>query len=209
MRRRAFLASALIAASTAAAGCGFVESPTERDEPAVVTNDDPTLVTNDDPQDTEKYLEFRNDGAELATLGVDPEGTPSPSDFRTSISHTEDTELQTLTQRFVAQDGDGTPPKLSLQGPFMGDHEPHPSVSLYQEGKAAVVEVHRFGELADESVFIGLPVTSWPESARQLVVENAVELVQTGTPDQPHVLEGQLEFEFGEPETDSQSTEAN
>jgi hypothetical protein len=78
----------------------------------------------------------------------------------------------------------------------MGDHKPHPSVSLFRKGAAAVVEVHRFGELADETVFIDLPVTRWPESARQLVVESTVGLVEPGLTDQVHVLDGQLEFEI-------------
>lgn len=69
-------------------------------------------------------------------------------------------------------------------------------MSLFRDGKAAVVEVHRFGELANETVFISLPVTRWPESARRLVVESTVELAETGSTGQTHVLERQLEFEF-------------
>jgi hypothetical protein len=188
MRRRAFLASALTAASTVAAGCGAVESRTE--------HTDPTVMTDDNPRDDAKYLEFRGDGGRLATVGVDPRFAPLPRYFFTSISHPEDTELRSLTQRFVPLGGDGTPPRLSLQGPFMGDHKPYPSVSLFREGKVAVVEVHRFGELADETVFIELPVTRWPESARRLVVQSTVELVEPGLPDRTHVLDGQFEFEF-------------
>jgi hypothetical protein len=188
MRRRALLASALTAASTVAAGCSAVESRTE--------HADPTVKTDDGPRDNAKYLEFRGGGVDLATVGVDPAFTPSPSAFFTSISHPEDTELRSLTQRFGAPDGDGTPPRLSLQGPFMGDHRPHPSVSLFRDGKAAVVEVHRFGEIADETVFIELSVTRWPESARRLVVESTVELVEPGLTDRTHVLDGRLEFEL-------------
>jgi hypothetical protein len=188
MRRRVFLASALTAASTTAAGCSAVDSRTEH------TN--PTVKIDDNPRDDGKYLEFRGDSGELATVGVDPEVTPVPSFFFTSISHPEDTKLQSLTQRFVALDGDGTPPRLALQGPFMGDYKPHPSVSLFRDGKAAVVDVHRFGELADETVFIELPVTRWPESAHRLVVESTVKLVESGLTDRTHVLDGQLEFEF-------------
>jgi hypothetical protein len=188
MRRRAFLASALTAASTVAAGCGAVESRTE--------HTDPIVKPSDNPRDDEKYLEFRGDGGGLATVGVDPRFSPLPNHFFTWISHPEDTELRSLTQRFVPLGGDGTPPRLSLQGPFMGDYKPHPSVSLFREGAAAVVEVHRFGELADETVFIELPVTRWPESARRLVVQSTVELVEPGLPDRTHVLDGQLEFEF-------------
>ncbi|WP_336134719.1 hypothetical protein [Natronomonas amylolytica] len=187
MRRRAFLASALTVAATTA-GCSAFESRTEHTTP--------TVKTDDDPRDNAKYLEFRGDGTTLATVGVDPTFSPLPDHFFTSISHPEDTELQSLTQRFVALGGDGTPPRLALQGPFMGDHEPHPSVSLFREGTAAVVEVHRFGEIADETAFIELPVTRWPESARRLVVENTVELVEPGLTDQRHVLDGQLEFEL-------------
>lgn len=188
MRRRAFLASALTAASITATGCSAVESQTEHTDPAV--------TTDDNPRDNAKYLEFREDGTDLATVGVDPRFAPLPAHFHTSISHSEDTELQSLTQRFIALGGDGTPPKLSLQGPFMGDHKPHPSVSLFREGTAAVVEVHRFGEIADETVFIDLPVTQWPESARRLVVESSVELSRTGLTDKTHTLSGQFEFEF-------------
>jgi len=200
MRRRALLTSALTAASTVTAGCSAVESRTE--------HTDPTVKTDDNPRDTEKYLEFREDGTDLATVGVDPKFAPLPDHFHTSISHSEETELQSLTQRFVALGGDGTPPQLSLQGPFMGDHKPHPSVSLFREGTAAVVEVHRFGELADETVFIDLPVIQWPESARQLVVESTVELARTGLTDQTHVVDGQLEFKFTV-ETETEERTAN
>lgn len=195
MRRRAFLASALAVASTTAAGCSAVESRTEHTDPAV--------NTDDNPQDDGKYLEFNADGTNLATVGIDPRLAPLPNHFQTSISHADDTELQSLTQRFVALGGDGTPPRISLQGPFMGDHEPHPSVSLFREGTAAVFEVHRFGDIADETVFIDLPVTRWPASARRLVVENSVELVKPGLTEQTHVLTGQLEFAF--PRADDES----
>jgi|GEM_PF-1375480 len=201
MRRRAFLASALTAASTTAAGCSAADSQTEH------TN--PTVTTDDGPRDNGKYLEFHGGSGTLATVGVDPEFSPLPSFFFTSISHPEDTELRSLTQRFVALDGNGTPPRLSLQGPFMGDYEPHPSVSLFRDGKAAVVDVHRFGELADETVFIELPVTRWPESASRLVVESTVKLVEPGVIDRTHVLDGQLEFEFTtETETDERTAES-
>lgn len=188
MRRRRFLASALTAASITAAGCSAVGSRTE--------HTDPTVKADDNPRDNAKYLEFREDGTALATVGVDPRFAPLPDHFHTSISHPEETELRSLTQRFVALGGDGTPPRLSLQGPFMGDHEPHPSVSLFREGRAAVVDVHRFGEIANETVFVDLPVARWPESARRLVVESSVELVEPGLIDRTHVLDGELEFEF-------------
>jgi len=196
MRRRALLASALTAATIVTAGCSAVEPRTEHTNPVV--------QTSDNPRDDEKYLEFQHDSDDLATVGVDPRFAPIPEHFHTWVSHTEDTELQSLTQRFVALDGDGTPPQLSLRGPFMGDHKPHPSVSLYRDGRAAVVEVHRFGELADETVFIHFPVVQWPESARRLVVESTVELVQSGLPDRTHVLEGQLEFELDTETEDSE-----
>jgi hypothetical protein len=180
--------SALTAASTVTAGCSAVESRTEHTNPAE--------KTSDNPRDDEKYLEFPGDGGDLAVVGVDPRFAPLPKHFHTWISHAEDTELESLTQRFVPLGGDGTPPQLSLEGPFMGDSKPHPSVSLYRDGRAAVVEVHRFGELADETVFMHLPVIRWPESSRRLVVQSTVELVQSGLPDRTHVLDGQLEFEF-------------
>lgn len=196
MRRRALLASALTAATTVTAGCGAVEPRTEHRNPVV--------STSDNPRDDEKYLEFQHDSNELATVGVDPRFAPLPEHFHAWVSHTEDTELQSLTQRFVALDGDGTPPQLSLQGPFMGDDKPHPSVSLFRDGRAAVVEVHRFGELANETVFIDFPVIQWPESARRLVVKSTVELVQSGLPDRTHILDGQLEFELDAKGEDSQ-----
>jgi len=187
MRRRAFLASALTAASTTASGCNAVDSQTK--------HTDPTVKTDDNPRDDGKYLEFREDRTNLATVGVTPRFAPLPNHFHTWISHLEDTELESLTQRFVTLGGDGTAPQLSLEGPLMGDHKPHPSVSLFREGTAAVVEVHRFGEIANETVFIDLPVTRWPESAGQLVVESTVKLVRPGLPDRTHILDGQLEFE--------------
>lgn len=188
MRRRALLASALTAASTVTAGCSSVQPRTEYT--------DPTVNTSDEPQDDEKYLEFHHDGTEIATLGADPNFDPLPNDFFTWISHTEDTELQSLTQRFVASNSDGTPPQLSPQTSSEGDNIPHPSVSLSQDGMAAVMKVDQFGKFADETVFIPLTVTRWPESARRLVVENTVELVERGLPDRTYVLDGQLEFEF-------------
>jgi hypothetical protein len=154
------------------------------------------VETDDNPREKAKYLEFHGDGTDLATVGVDPNVDPLPRHLAISISHPEDTELQSLRQRFVAPDGDGLPPQLSLRGPFEGDHRPHPSVSLFQEEAAAVVEVHRFGELADETVFIVLTVTRWPESARRLVVDSTVELVETGALDHTHVLDGKLKFVF-------------
>ncbi|WP_439028701.1 hypothetical protein [Haloarchaeobius sp. DT45] len=187
MRRRAFLASALTATSTTIAGCGSVGSRTE--------HTDPTVKTDTNPRDNAKYLEFHDDGADLAIVGVDPTMETPPRKIAISISHPDDTELQSLTQRFVAPGGDGPLPQFSFQGPFQGDHRPHPSVSLFQEGKAAVLEVHRFGELADETVFMFLTVTRWPESARRLVVDSTVELVETGAVDHTHVLDGELEFE--------------
>jgi hypothetical protein len=185
MRRRAFLASALTA-STIIAGCGSADSRSEHTSPT---------VENDD-RDNAKYLEFRGDDAELATVGVDPGTNPVPRTLFVSISHPEDTRLQSLTQRFAAPDGDGTPPRLSLRTSSEGTDIPHPSVALFQDGRAAVVEVERFGELADESVFLPLTVTRWPESARRLVVESTVELVETGAADHTHVLNGRLEFDL-------------
>lgn len=196
MRRRALLASALTAVSTVTAGCSAVEPRTEH------TN--PVEKNSDNPRDDETHLKFQHNSTVLATVGVDPRFAPLPEHLHTWISHTEDTELQSLTQRFVALDGDGTPPQLSLQGPFMGDYKPHPSVSLFRDGRAAVVEIHRFGELANETVFIDFPVIQWPGSARQLVVESTVELVQSGLPDRTHVLDGQLEFEFDAETKDSE-----
>jgi hypothetical protein len=187
MRRRAFLASTLSATTAALAGCSALQRRTE--------HSDPTVFPDDNPRDDGKYIEFSEDGRELATLGVDPAFDPQPRTLHTSISHTQDTELRSLTQRIVAPDGDVSPPELSLQGPFMGDHEPHPAVSLYRDGRAAVVEVHRFGEIADETVFMTLSVTDWPSDKPRLVVGNTVELVEPGLPDRTHVLEGQLTFE--------------
>lgn len=219
MRRRAFLASALAATSTTTAGCNSLGLGTEQtDTMSPVAIDDnpagsrtkhtnPVVKTDTNPRDTAKYLEFRNDGANLATVGVETDPVLPPKHLRLSISHPQDTELQSLTQRFVAPDGDGPPPQLSLQGPFQADHGPHPSVSLFQEGKAAVVAVHRFGGLADETAFMFLTVTRWPESARRLVVESTAELVEIGAPDHSHVLEGDLEFEFSA-ETSDETTDS-
>ncbi|ELZ65697.1 lipoprotein [Haloferax prahovense DSM 18310] len=193
MRRRAFLASALTAASTLTAGCGSIGSPTE--------HTDPVVEPDDNPRDRAKYLQFDGDGddgddGDLATVGVDPTSGPLPRPLAVSISHTEDTELRSLTQRFTAPDGDGSPPRLSLRGPFEGGRRPHPSVSLFRDETAAVVEVHRFGELADETAFLNLAVTEWPESARRLVVDSTVELVETGVFEHTHVLDAELTFDF-------------
>lgn len=193
MRRRTFLASALTATSTIAAGCGSAGSRTE--------HTDPIVQSDDDPRDTEKYLEFHGDRGELATVGVDLGVDPQPRNLAIWVSHPENTELQSLTQRYAAPDGGGSPPHLSLQRPSQGDHRPHPSVSLYEEEEDAVLEVHRFGELANETVFIYLMITRWPESARRLVVDSTVELIEMGASDHTHVLDGTLEFEWsGEPE---------
>lgn len=212
MHRRAYLLSALTAASTITAGCG---SPSENDPPSDgdspsdgdpfesrTEHTNPTVETGDSPQETAKYLEFHGDGVDLPTVGVDPGGGPPPSNFLTTISHSENTELRSLTQRFAPSDGDGTPLRLSGQASFTGDPDPRPSVSVSNDGQTAVVEVQQFDELADETVFMSLPVTQWPESVRRLVVKNTVELVKTNSLNQIHVLKGQLEFEFtGETET--------
>jgi hypothetical protein len=192
MRRRAFLASALTAASTTVAGCGSADSRTEHTDPAVKHDD----------HDAAKYLTFGGDDTELATVGVDPNPRPLPKALFVSISHTEDTRLQSLTQRFTAPDGDGPPPQLAVRDSSESNDVPHPPVSLSQDGAAAVVDVDEFGDLADETVFVPLTVTRWPESARRLVVENTAELVETGGADHTHVLEGRLEFEFA---TDTQT----
>ncbi|RDZ63943.1 hypothetical protein C5B90_12600 [Haloferax sp. Atlit-12N] len=196
MRRRVFLASALTAASTLTAGCSSLAPQTE--------HTDPVVETDDNPRDRGKYLKFgAGDDGDLATVGVDPTSGPLPRPLAVSISHPEGTELRSLTQRFVAPDGDGSPPKLSLRGPFEGGRKPHPSVSLFRDGTAAVVEVHRFGELADETAFLNLAVTEWPDSARRLVVDSTVELVETGTVEHTHVLDGELAFDFfAETDTD-------
>jgi len=205
MRRRAFLASALTAASTLTAGCSSLSPRTEHTDPAV--------ESDDNPRDRGKYLQFDRDGddgddGDLATVGVDPTSGPLPRPLAVSISHTENTELRSLTQRFTAPDGDGTPPKLSLRGPFEAGHSPHPSVSLFRDETAAVVEVHRFGELADETAFINLAVTEWPDSARRLVVDSTAELVETGAFEHTHVLDGELAFEFfAETEADGETAE--
>lgn len=188
MRRRAFVASALTAPSTLIAGCGSADSRIEHTDPTVANDDD----------DNAKYLEFHEDGAALAVVGVDPEMNPMPRTLFVSISHSVDTRLQSLTQRFVAPDSDGTPPQLSVKPSSSGDNIPHPSLSRFQDGKAAVVEVDGFGEFADESVFIPLTVTRWPESACSLVVESTVELVEMAAADHTHVLDGRLGFEFCE-----------
>lgn len=191
MRRRALLASSLTAASSITAGCGFLESRTEHTAP--------TVKPDDLPGSNKKFLVFREDGADLATVGVSPPDLPAPNEFSTTIWHRLHTELQSLTQRFVAPDSDSgePPPRIALQGPFMDDSGPHPSVSVFWDGKAAVVKVHQFGGLADETVFLRLLVTQWPESARRLVVESTFELgeLRTGLTDQTHVFEGRLELE--------------
>lgn len=187
MRRRAFLAAALTGTTAALAGCSALQPRIE--------HTDPSVVPDDNPRDDGKFLEFSGNGTELATLGVDPWFDPQPTTLHTSLWHREGTELQSLTQRIVAPEGTGSPPKLALEGPFMGDHEPHPAVSLSRDGAAAVVEVHRFGEIADETAFMTLLVTDWPSETNRLVVENTVELVEPGLRDRTHVLKGRLEFE--------------
>jgi hypothetical protein len=195
MRRRAFLVSALTATSTIIAGCNSGDSRIEHTDPTVESDD----------QDDAKYLEFRGDGAELATVGVDPDLNPTPSALFVSISHPEDTRLESLTQRFAAPDGDGTPPELSLRASDEGDDIPHPPVTLSQDGEAAVAKVDGFGDFADETAFIPLAVTRWPESAHRLVVESTVVM---GADDNTHVLDGQFEFEFAaETEADDRTTD--
>lgn len=186
MRRRAFLASALTVPSTIIAGCGSADSRIEHTNPTV----------ENDEKDTAKYLKFHRDDAELATVGVDLNLNPMPRTLLVSISHSDDSQLQSLTQRFVTPNSDETPPQLSVSDSAEENDPPHPSVSLFQDGRATIADVDRFGELADETVFIPLTVTRWHESARRLVVESTVELVEEGVTDHTHVLEGQLEFEF-------------
>ncbi|WP_336003077.1 hypothetical protein [Halorientalis halophila] len=190
MRRRAFLASALTAGTALTPGCGVIHPRTE--------HSNPTEKTDENPRDDIQYLAFRADGSDLADVGVTPPSLDVPSEFATSIWHRDGTELRSLTQRFATPGTEGSRPwpTLALEGPFMGDREPHPSVSLSrtQDGTAAVLEVHEFGELADETVTINLIVTRWPESARTLVVESTAELAETGPREETHVLEGRLEF---------------
>jgi hypothetical protein len=183
MRRRAFLATALTATSTIIAGCGSTDSRTEHTNPT---------VTHDD-HDNAKYLEFYADNTELTIVGVDPNINATPGSLFVSVSHPENTRLRRLTQRFVTPDSDGAQLRLSVQPPGDSD-SPNPPISLSQDERVAVVEVEDFGALADESVFITLTISHWPESARGLVVENTVELTRTETPDYTHVLNGQLEF---------------
>lgn len=219
MRRRSLLVSGLSAACTLLAGCGShngddvtpedgsLKSPAENTNPtenidknsqnnAKTEHTDPTKKTDDNPQDNAKYLEFHGDKLDSPTIGVDPGGSPLPNNFLTTISHSENTELQSLTQQFESPGDNGTPPQLSRQISFTSDPTPHPPVSLSQDGTAAVVEVNQFGELADETVFLSLPVTQWPDSSRKLVVTNTVELVTREFPRRTHVLKGQLKFEF-------------
>ncbi|MFT4884822.1 MAG: hypothetical protein ACI8U4_002340 [Natronomonas sp.] len=183
MRRRAFLASTLTATSTVIAGCNSDDSRTEHTDPTVESDDG----------DDAKYLEFHGDETVLATVGVDPNLNPTPSALFVWISHPEDTRLESLTQRFAASGGDGGPPELSVRASDESDDIPHPPVSLSRDGGAAVVEVDEFGDLADETVFIPLAVTRWPEAAHGLVVESTVEM---RADDHTHVLDGRLEFEF-------------
>ena len=183
MRRRGFLATALTATSTAIAGCGLPDSRTEHTNPT---------VTHDD-HDNAKYLEFRGDNTEFAIVGVDPNLDATPSGLFVSISHRVDTRLQSLTQRFVTPDSDGAQLRLSVQPPEDGE-SPNPPISLSRDDSAAVLVVDEFGALADESVFITLSISHWPESARRLVVENTMELIETEAPDHTHILNGQLEF---------------
>jgi hypothetical protein len=185
MRRRAFLATALTATSTVIAGCGSTNSRTEHTNPT---------VTHDD-HDNAKYLEFRGDNTEFAIVGVDPNIDPMPSSLFISVSHPEDTRLQSLKQRFATPDSDGTPLRLSVQ-PSEGNGSLNLPVSLSQDKRVAVLEVDEFGAIADETVFITLTISHWPESARRLTVENTVELIETEAADHTHVLNGQLEFSF-------------
>ena len=189
MRRRAFFASALTGACSVFAGCNLAESRTE--------HTDPTLQVNEGPSgDTEMYLRFHDDGIRLATVGVDPYITSQPSTLGISISHRPDTRLQSLTQRVTAlgtaPDDEDSPVELSPSS----ENPPRVPVSLSRDGTAAIVEVDQFGDLADETVFIPLTVTRWPESGDSLAVESTVELVKTDSPDHTHVLTGCLEFDF-------------
>lgn len=189
MRRRAYLASVLTGTSAVLAGCGSVESRTE--------HTDPTLkVVNERSQDTDLFLEFHDDGTELATVGVDPSIESVPSGFLMEISHRRDTRLQSLTQRVTAPDGDGASVELALPDSPDDTFGTPPPVSLSQDGTAAVVEVDQFGDLADETVFITLDVARWPESYHGLAVESTVELVETDSPDHTHVLSGRIEFDY-------------
>lgn len=102
-----------------------------------------------------------------------------------------------------------TPIQLSLQTPSESNAPPHPPVSLSRDETAAIVEVDQFCDLADETVFIPIAVSRWPESSRRLVVESTVELVETDSPDHTHLLDGRLEFEFtAETEAGEQPSEA-
>lgn len=184
MRRRALLATALTASSTVLAGCGSTDSRTEHTNPTVTHED----------QDTAKYLEFRADSTELATVGVDSNLEYTPNTLFVSISHRVDTRLQSLTQRFATPDSDGTQLRLSVQPPAESTDSPNPPTSLSRDDSAVVLEVDEFGALADESVFIPLTIDHWPESASQLGIETTVELTETEAPDHTHVLNGQLDF---------------
>ncbi|WP_257628989.1 hypothetical protein [Haloplanus salinarum] len=117
----------------------------------------------------------------------------TPRSLFISISHRVDTRLQSLTQRFVTPDSNGTPIRLSVQPPE-DNESPNLPISLSQNERGAVLEVDEFGTLADESVFITLTISHWPKSARGLVIENTVELIETEAPDHTAVLNGQLEF---------------
>lgn len=183
MRRRTFLATGLTVASTGIAGCSLSDSRTEHTNPT---------VTHDD-HDNAKYLDFRSDDTEFAIVGVEPNLAATPSSLFVSISHRVDTRLQSLTQRFVTPDSTEAQLRLSVHPPEDGE-SPNPPISLSQEEGAAVLEADEFGALADESVFMTLTVTHWPESARRLVVENTLELTETEAPDHTHVLDGNLEF---------------
>jgi hypothetical protein len=149
------------------------------------------------------YLRFHDDGTRLAPVGVDPYITSQPSALGISISHRPDTRLQSLTQRVTAlgtaPDDEDSPVELSPSS----ENPPRVPVSLSRDGTAAIVEVDQFGDLADETVFIALTVTQWPESGGSLAVESTVELVRTDSPDHTHVLTGSLEFNFTTPATGS------
>lgn len=219
MHHRAYLLSALTAASTITAGCGspagdnapsgdnissgdgssLESSPTgsriEHTEPTTVGN-------NDGRRDIEKYLQFHGDRINLPTVGVDPGGSFPPSSLLTTVSHSENTELRSLTQRYAPSNADGTPLRLSDQVSFTGEPDARPAVSVSNNGQTAIVEIQQFGELANETVFLSLPVTRWPEAAHRLVVSTTVELAEASALNQRHVFKGRLEFEFtGKTET--------
>jgi hypothetical protein len=186
MRRRALLATALTATSPVIAGCGSSDSRTEHTNPMITQQDN----------DNAKFLEFRGDSMEFATVYVDPNVEHTPNTLFVAISHPKDTRLQSLTQRFVTPDSDGTGTQLylSVQPPEEGEDSPNPPTSLSRDDSVVILEIDEFGPLADESVFIPLTIDYWPESASKLVIKNTVELIETEAPDHTHVLNGQLDF---------------